>query len=318
MSSAATFCPSSCARARVLSVYAAIGIPEISEGADLGALIGDALDGLLSDGDILAVTSKIVSKAEGRLVNAADREEAISRETVRVVATRKHANGVTRIVENRLGMVAAAAGVDSSNTPDGTVLLLPRDPDASAARLRAALETRFGLRIGVLITDTLGRAWREGQTDVAIGASGVRVIDDLRGSLDSHGRRLDVTTPAVGDEIAAAADLVKGKSGGLPVAVVRGLSHLLDAEAPGARVLIRPAANDMFRLGTEEAYREGYAAGLAAAREAAGAVAPPLPPALPAAPSAAPREAATREAAPREAAPPAAPPVLEADASRDD
>jgi coenzyme F420-0:L-glutamate ligase/coenzyme F420-1:gamma-L-glutamate ligase len=259
----------------VLSVYAAIGIPEISEGADLGALIGDALDGLLSDGDILAVTSKIVSKAEGRTVSAVDREEAITRETVRVVATRKHAHGVTRIVENRLGMVAAAAGVDASNTPDGTVLLLPRDPDASAARLRSALESRFGLRLGVVITDTLGRAWREGQTDVAIGSSGVRLLDDLRGTLDSHGRRLDVTTPAVGDEIAAAGDLVKGKSGGLPVAVVRGLSHLLEPDAPGARVLIRPAAHDMFRLGTEEAYREGYAAGLTAARTADGDTAVP-------------------------------------------
>jgi coenzyme F420-0:L-glutamate ligase/coenzyme F420-1:gamma-L-glutamate ligase len=245
----------------MMSVYAVAGIPEITPGADLGTMIGDALDGLLADGDIIAVTSKIVSKAEGRIIHADDREQAITDETVRVVATRTHPGGVTRIVENRLGMVAAAAGVDSSNTAPGTVLLLPVDPDASAESLRVAIEQRFDLRIGVVITDTLGRAWREGQTDAAIGSSGVRLLDDLRGTTDSHGRRLDVTLPAVGDEIAAAADLVKGKSGGLPVAVVRGLAHLLDADAPGARVLVRPAQNDMFRLGTEEALAEGYSAG---------------------------------------------------------
>jgi coenzyme F420-0:L-glutamate ligase/coenzyme F420-1:gamma-L-glutamate ligase len=245
----------------MMSVYAVAGIPEITPGADLGTMIGDALDGLLADGDIIAVTSKIVSKAEGRIIHADDREQAITDETVRVVATRTHPGGVTRIVENRLGMVAAAAGVDSSNTAPGTVLLLPVDPDASAERLRVAIEQRFDLRIGVVITDTLGRAWREGQTDAAIGSSGVRLLDDLRGTTDSNGRRLDVTLPAVGDEIAAAADLVKGKSGGLPVAVVRGLAHLLDADAPGARVLVRPPQNDMFRLGTEEALAEGYSAG---------------------------------------------------------
>ena len=249
----------------MLSVYAAAGIPEIAPGDDLAAIIGDALDGLLSDGDILAVTSKIVSKAEGRIVQAADREQAITDETVRVVATRAHRHGVTRIVENRLGMVAAAAGVDASNTAVGTVLLLPLDPDDSALRLRLALEERFGIRLGIIITDTLGRAWREGQTDVAIGGSGVRLVDDLRGTHDSQGRTLDVTISAVGDEIAAAADLVKGKAGGLPVAVVRGLARLLDADAPGARVLIRPAANDMFRQGTDEAWRDGFEAGRAEA-----------------------------------------------------
>jgi coenzyme F420-0:L-glutamate ligase/coenzyme F420-1:gamma-L-glutamate ligase len=265
----------------VLSVYAAAGIPEISPGADLATIIGDALDGLLSDGDILAVTSKIVSKAEGRIVHAEDREQAITDETVRVVASRAHKNGVTRIVENRLGMVAAAAGVDSSNTAAGTVLLLPVDPDASARTLRLALESRFGIRLGVIVTDTLGRAWREGQTDIAIGASGVRLIDDLRGSLDSHGRALDVTTPAVGDEIAAAADLVKGKAGGLPVAVVRGLARLLDPDAPGARVLVRPAANDMFRQGSEEAWRDGYAAGRASVAADRERAATPEPATLP-------------------------------------
>jgi coenzyme F420-0:L-glutamate ligase/coenzyme F420-1:gamma-L-glutamate ligase len=247
----------------MLSVFALEGIPEIASGDDLAAIVAAAADGLLLDGDILAVTSKIVSKAEGRIVHADDREQAITDETVRIVATRAYPGGVTRIVENRLGMVAAAAGVDASNTPAGTVLLLPVDPDASAALLREALELRFGLRLGVIVTDTLGRAWREGQTDVAIGSSGVTVLDDLRGTVDMQGRRLDVTAPAVGDEIAAAADLVKRKSAGLPVAVVRGLEHLLSADAPGARVLIRSGETDMFRLGTDEAYQQGYEAGQA-------------------------------------------------------
>jgi coenzyme F420-0:L-glutamate ligase/coenzyme F420-1:gamma-L-glutamate ligase len=248
----------------MLTVFALEGIGEISPGDDLAWIIGEAAAGLLQSGDILAVTSKIVSKAEGRVLQAEDREQAITDETVRVVATRAFPGGVTRIVENRLGIVAAAAGVDGSNTPEGTVLLLPVDPDASAARLREALETRFGLRLGVIITDTLGRAWREGQTDVAIGASGVQPLEDLRGTLDTQGRRLDVTAPAVGDEIASAADLVKRKSTGLPVAVVRGLEHLLDANSPGARVLVRNGENDMFRLGTDEAYALGFEAGKAA------------------------------------------------------
>jgi coenzyme F420-0:L-glutamate ligase/coenzyme F420-1:gamma-L-glutamate ligase len=249
----------------MLTLWAIPAIPEIQTGDDLAAIIGDAVgqSSPLQDGDILAVTSKIVSKAEGRIIQAIDREQAITDETVRVVATRAHPGGVTRIVENKLGMVAAAAGVDSSNTVMGTVLLLPVDPDASALAIRRALEARFGIRLGVIITDTLGRAWREGQTDVAIGASGVRMLDDLRGTLDTQGRRLDVTTPATGDEIASAADLVKRKSDGLPVAVVRGLGHLLDDGAAGARSLIRAAAADMFRLGTDEALRQGYEAGRA-------------------------------------------------------
>ncbi len=245
----------------MLTVFALEGIPEVVPGDDLTELIGDAAEGLLREGDILAVTSKIVSKAEGRVIAAEDREQAITDETVRVVATRAHPGGVTRIVENRLGIVAAAAGVDASNTPHGTVLLLPLDPDASAARLRDGLSRRFGLRLGVIVTDTLGRAWREGQTDVAIGSSGVRPLDDLRGTRDTQGRVLDVTSPAVGDEIASAADLVKRKSAGLPVAVVRGLDHLLDDSAPGARTLVRSAEKDMFRLGADEAFAAGFEAG---------------------------------------------------------
>lgn len=250
-----------------LTVLAVDGIPEIGAGDDLATIIGDALSGI-EDGDILAVTSKIVSKAEGRQVLAADREKAITAETVRLVARREHPGGVTRIVENRLGLVLAAAGVDSSNTPEGVVLLLPEDPDASAHRLATALRARFGVRLGVVVTDTLGRPWREGQTDVAIGAAGIRVLDDLRGSTDASGRRLDMTVAAVADEIAGAADLVKGKASGRPVAVVRGLAHLVgELDLSGARVLIRPAEQDMFRLGSQEAWDEGYAAGLASRAE---------------------------------------------------
>jgi coenzyme F420-0:L-glutamate ligase/coenzyme F420-1:gamma-L-glutamate ligase len=128
-----------------------------------------------------------------------------------------------------------------------------------------ALRERFGVSIGVVVSDTLGRPWREGQTDVAIGAAGIRVLDDLRGTLDAHGRRMDVTAAAVADEIAAAADLVKGKTSGNPVAVVRGLGHLVSGlDEPGAAALVRPAAEDLFRLGTEEAWAEGYQAGLGA------------------------------------------------------
>jgi len=245
-----------------MTVWAVEGLPEFRAGDDLAALIGDAVEGL-QDGDILAVTSKIVSKAEGRVVVAEDREAAITAETVRIVATR----GTTRIVQNAWGQVMAAAGVDASNTVDGTVLLLPADPDASARALCLALRGRFGIRIGVVITDTFGRPWREGQTDVALGAAGLRVLDDLRGTQDAAGHELRVTQPAVGDEIAAAADLVKGKANGTPVAVIRGLGHLVTDELDprGAQPLVRGAETDMFSLGTSEAWDEGYRAGLHAA-----------------------------------------------------
>ncbi len=248
-------------------VFAVPGIPEVRPGDDLAAIVGDAVAPYLEDGDILVVTSKVVSKAEGRVVEAEDREDAITRETVRVVATRAFPGGVTRIVQNRQGLVMAAAGVDASNVPEGTVVLLPEDPDASARRLCAALRERFGMRIGVLVSDTFGRPWRAGQTDIAIGAAGVLVIDDLRGTTDSEGRPLAVTMPAVGDEIAAAGDLVKRKAEGRPVAVVRGLSRLVAGLEASAAPLIRPAEQDMFRLGSAEAerigYRRGYADGVA-------------------------------------------------------
>ena len=257
----------------MLKVFGVGGLPEFVAGDDLAQILGDALEGVVEEGDILAVTSKVVSKVEGRQVLAADREDAITAETVRIVATRVHPGGTTRIVENRLGMVLAAAGVDASNTPEGVVLLLPEDPDASALRLCTALRERFGVSIGVLVTDTLGRPWRAGQTDVAIGAAGIRVMDDLRGTTDASGRRLDATIAATADELAGAADLVKGKALGMPVAVIRGMGHLVAGlDEPGARSIVRPANEDMFRLGSAEAYAEGFeagrAAGLAAGREA--------------------------------------------------
>ncbi|MEU1328123.1 coenzyme F420-0:L-glutamate ligase [Streptomyces microflavus] len=237
-------------------VWALSGIPEVRAGDDLAKLIAGAEPGLV-DGDVLLVTSKIVSKAEGRIVEAADREAAIDAETVRVVARR----GTLRIVENRQGLVMAAAGVDASNTPAGTVLLLPEDPDASARAIRDGLRDTLGVEIGVVVTDTFGRPWRNGLTDVAIGAAGVRVLDDLRGGTDAYGNPLSATVVATADELAAAGDLVKGKAAGLPVAVVRGLPHVVspgaeDEDDPGARALVRGAADDMFRLGTSEAVRE--------------------------------------------------------------
>ncbi|GAA5031601.1 hypothetical protein GCM10025738_12880 [Microbacterium fluvii] len=242
------------------------------EGDDLVALIADAAGDALRDGDILVVTSKIVSKAEGRFVSASDREDAITAETVRIVASRTSPTGqTTRIVENRLGIVAAAAGVDASNTPHGTVLLLPVDPDASARALATGLRELLGVEIGVIVSDTHGRAWREGQTDNAIGAGGVHVFDDLRGGTDAEGRPLFVTQPCVADELASASDLVKGKAARLPVAVVRGRADLVGAlDLPGARSVVRPAERDFFRLGADEAreegYEEGYADGFESAR----------------------------------------------------
>ncbi|MEU5091487.1 coenzyme F420-0:L-glutamate ligase [Streptomyces sp. NPDC021356] len=241
------------AAAPAFRAWALPGMPEVAPGDDLAKLIA-AAEPALADGDVLLVTSKIVSKAEGRVVEAADREAAIDAETVRVVARR----GPLRIVENRQGLVMAAAGVDASNTPSGTVLLLPEDPDASARAIRAGLRAALGVDVAVVVTDTFGRPWRAGLTDVAIGAAGLRVLDDLRGGTDAHGNPLSATVVATADELAAAGDLVKGKAAGLPVAVVRGLGHVLVADdgAPGARALVRDARDDMFRLGTSEAVRE--------------------------------------------------------------
>ncbi len=242
-----------------VTIFAVDGIPEIHPGDDLARMLGDVLDGTLEDGDILVITSKIASKAEGRIIEAADREAAITAETRRLVASREHKGGTTRIVETHLGLVMAAAGVDASNVPEGTIALLPIDPDASALALATALRARLGVAVGVILSDTFGRPWRDGQTDVAIGAAGLHVVDDLRGSTDAQGRVLEVTVPAIADELAGAADLVKGKAAGRPVAVVRGLGRLVAGlDAPGAKRLIRAAELDMFRLGSDEADRQGY------------------------------------------------------------
>jgi coenzyme F420-0:L-glutamate ligase/coenzyme F420-1:gamma-L-glutamate ligase len=254
-----------------LEVWAPDGLGEVAPGDDLGALVAGVLGDELRDGDVVLVTSKVVSKAEGRVLPAADREQAITDQTVRVVATRQHPGGLLRIVENPQGLVMAAAGVDASNTPGGTVLLLPEDPDASARRIRARLRALTGMLLAVVITDTAGRAWRDGLVDIAIGAAGLHVLDDLRGSVDTHGHVLTATVTAVADEVAAAAELVRGKAAGRPVAVVRGLGvHVGEDDGPGARTLQRRPADDLFRLGTREAWQEGYAAGLAAARAAVG------------------------------------------------
>jgi dehydro coenzyme F420 reductase / coenzyme F420-0:L-glutamate ligase / coenzyme F420-1:gamma-L-glutamate ligase len=230
-----------------ITVTGLTGLPEIGPGSDLAGLICAAAPGL-ADGDIVVVTSKIVSKAEGQIARSS-RDEAIDAETVRVVARR----GPARIVQTRHGLVLAAAGVDASNTEPGTVVLLPADPDGSARRLRAGLRALTGTRVAVVISDTMGRPWRTGQTDTAIGAAGLTPLLDYRGQPDTFGTALEVTLAAVADEIAAAAELVKGKTAGIPVAVVRGLGSLVTEEdGPGAQALIRPAAEDLFRYGAAD------------------------------------------------------------------
>ncbi|WP_019878264.1 coenzyme F420-0:L-glutamate ligase [Sporichthya polymorpha] len=232
-----------------LQILPVPGIGEVRPGDDLAALAAAHAD--LQDGDVLVVSSKVVSKAEGRIRHAPDREAAIDAEALRVVAHRRG----TRIVQTRHGLVLAAAGVDASNTEPGTVLLLPEDPDASARALRAGLRER-GVHVAVVVTDSLGRPWRQGVVDVAIGVAGLAPAEDLRGDKDSYGNLLEVTVVATADEVAAAAELVKTKLGGIPMAVVRGLAHLTTREdGPGARALIRPAEDDMFSLGTAEARR---------------------------------------------------------------
>jgi coenzyme F420-0:L-glutamate ligase/coenzyme F420-1:gamma-L-glutamate ligase len=250
-----------------ISIEGVPGLPEIEPGANLAELIVAAAPDL-ADGDILVVTSKIISKAEDRVVSAGH-QDAIAAETVRVVARR----GATTIAQTRHGLVLAAAGVDRSNTAPGTVVLLPADPDGSARRLRKSIGELTGANIGVLITDTMGRPWRNGQTDAAIGAAGVLPLRDHRGEADSFGNLLEVTVAAVADEIAAAAELVKGKTAQVPVAIVRGLPELVippdpvapgqgglhgqgGADGPGAAALVRPAAEDMFRLGAADVLAE--------------------------------------------------------------
>jgi coenzyme F420-0:L-glutamate ligase / coenzyme F420-1:gamma-L-glutamate ligase len=235
-----------------LEILAVQGIPEVLAGDDLASLIVTHAPALL-DGDVLVVTSKIVSKAERQRLNI-DRESAIAAETVRVVARR----GDTSIVQTRHGFVMAAAGVDESNVTKGEVLVLPVDPDASARRIRDGVRSLTGVNVGVVISDTFGRPWRIGVTDAAVGFAGVLAFEDLRGTVDPYGNELHVTLTCTVDEIAAAADLVKGKLNGVPVAIVRGLSVVLDAEAPatqGISEIVRRIEDDLFSLGTRDVLR---------------------------------------------------------------
>ncbi|MDP3894751.1 coenzyme F420-0:L-glutamate ligase [Nocardioides sp.] len=232
-----------------LTVLAPDGVPEVVPGDDLAALLLDVAE--VADGDIVVVTSKVVSKAEGRL-RPGDRDAALAGETARVVARR----GPTAIVRTHHGLTMAAAGIDASNVAAGHVLLLPEDPDRSARRLRRELHSRTGRTLGVLVSDTAGRAWREGQTDIAIGAAGVVVAEDYAGRHDAHGNPLVVTAPAVADELAGAAELASGKLGGRPFSVIRGRSDLVlpaDEDGPGARALVREEGQDLFGYGSREA-----------------------------------------------------------------
>jgi coenzyme F420-0:L-glutamate ligase/coenzyme F420-1:gamma-L-glutamate ligase len=237
------------------------GLPEVREGDRLGELIARAAD--LEDGDVLAVAQKVVSKAEGRTATLGEVEpgrrarelaarldkdpalvELILGETARVVRDER-----VLIVETRSGLVCANAGIDSSNAGgEGSVVLLPADPDASARRLRAAIAEAAGMRVAVVITDSFGRPWRVGQTEVAIGCAGIDPLDDWRGRADRDGRELAATEIALADEVAAASDLARDKSSGTPVVIVRGLGdRVTEEDGPGAAALRRAAAEDLFR-----------------------------------------------------------------------
>jgi coenzyme F420-0:L-glutamate ligase/coenzyme F420-1:gamma-L-glutamate ligase len=264
-----------------LTVTPLLGFPEVSRGDDLAQLLLASLQRhkiQLLDGDILVISSKVVSKAMGLTAPAGEQAEVVLSQTVRIVAERMTPSGVTRIVESVAGPVMTAAGVDASNTADqSSLLLLPEAPDAVAAQIRDAVQTGWldlsgtRVRTGVILSDTSGRPWRNGQTDFALGASGIQVVEDLRGSTDANGRPLSVTERCVADEVAAAADLVKGKAIGVPAAHVRGLGQYVhDAGAPGAGDLIRTGPQDWFGYGMVEAVRSalGVEPGSARAIEA--------------------------------------------------
>jgi coenzyme F420-0:L-glutamate ligase/coenzyme F420-1:gamma-L-glutamate ligase len=239
-----------------LRVLPLAGLPEVREGDDVGTLVAGVAE--LEDDDVVVVAQKIVSKAEGRVVRLADVEpsaravelaadqdprklEVVLREARRIVRER----APLVIAETRHGFVCASAGVDGSNTPEpGTLVLLPVEPDASAARIRDRLRALTGRTVGVLVTDSFGRAWRQGTTDVAIGAAGIEVLLDLRGVRDRVGYELHATTIAVADEIAGAAELVMGKVDGIPGAIVRGLRLRGRGHA---RDLVMPVDRDLFR-----------------------------------------------------------------------
>ncbi|MFZ1174873.1 MAG: coenzyme F420-0:L-glutamate ligase [Mycobacterium sp.] len=244
--------------AAAIEILPVAGLAEFRPGDDLSAAVAAAAP-WLRDGDVVVVTSKVVSKCEGRLVPAPQdaeerdqlRRKLVNEEAVRVLARK----GRTLITENRLGLVQAAAGVDGSNVGRDELALLPVDPDASASALRTGLRERLGVNVAVVITDTMGRAWRNGQIDAAVGAAGLAVLHSYLGAVDRYGNELLVTEIAIADEVAAAADLVKGKLTAIPVAVVRGLN--LPNDGSTARQLLRPGDEDLFWLGTAEALDMG-------------------------------------------------------------
>jgi coenzyme F420-0:L-glutamate ligase/coenzyme F420-1:gamma-L-glutamate ligase len=233
-----------------LEIWGVEGLPEVIADDDIGELLLRAGGPDLHDGDVIVVTSKIVSKAQGRLVPG-NRFDHLDAETARVVARR----GDTAIVETHHGFVMAAAGIDASNVPDGMVALLPTDPDRAATEIRNTVRNRAGVDVAVIISDTMGRPWRDGVIDTAIGAAGLDVLWDLRGERDPAGQLLEATVIAIADELAAAADLVKGKLTSTPIAVIRGFPFTRKDSDRGARPLLRASADDMFRLGTREAMR---------------------------------------------------------------
>ena len=231
----------------MLTVVPVEGIPEVRPGAVLADVIAAAVVDL-QDGDVVVVTSKIVSKAEGRLVAVDPDDELahkplVEQEAVRVLRRR----GDLAITETVHGFICANAGIDLSNVERGEAALLPVDSDRSARRIRDGLRARLGVEVGVVVTDTFGRTWRRGLTDVAIGVAGVAAVVDLRGTEDALGRELHVTEVCVADEIAAAADLVMGKSRGVPVAVVRGLDPAWLREGSVGTEIVRPPGEDLFR-----------------------------------------------------------------------
>lgn len=229
-----------------LQILPVTGIGEVRPGDDLAGLIATAVD--LLDSDVVVVTQKVVSKAEGQLVaiDAADPDAhraIVEAESVRVLRRR----GDLIISQTRHGFICANAGVDLSNVEEGWAALLPEDADRSARRIRDGLRDRAGVEVAVIVSDTFGRVWRRGVTDVAIGCAGIGAILDLRGTTDALGRELQVTEVAVVDELAGAADLVMGKSSGVPVAIIRGIDASWLRRGEVHAEIVRPASEDLFR-----------------------------------------------------------------------
>jgi len=226
-----------------IQILGITGIPEVTAGDDVGLLLVDAfgVDSFRAD-DVVVVTQKVVSKAEGRLVHDEDKDAAIAGESVRIL--RRTVGGMT-ISETKHGFVCANAGVDSSNVQEGHIALLPVDPDASARRIRSRIQHLTGVDVGVVISDTFGRAWRLGQTDVAIGVAGIDPFLDYRGSTDAQGRTLNATRIAIADELAGAAELAMGKVENVCAAVIRGAA--IKRGRGRATELVRPPGEDFFR-----------------------------------------------------------------------